>query len=357
MSVTVLLSLAPPDGTTRYVCQLVDGRAEGVTYKFFSWKTALLGRYDLFHVHWPEHLLRATTPLRRLVRRLLFRLLLLRLHWSHRAVVRTLHNLQPHEAVSPAEARLLCRLDAGTTLFIYLNASVPMASPNCVVIPLGHYRGRYPAAIAPTVERGRLLSFGIIRPYKGVDRLLEVFHRVEDPTLSLRVVGKPTPGWRAVVERACERDPRISAVLDFVPDDVLAQEICKAELVVLPFREMYNSGTMLLALSLDRPVLAPRTPANELLNDEVGPGWIHLYDGELTAVGLVTALHQVRAIPRQQRPRLSQRDWATVGLRHREAYLRALGGAPVAPVNGVGVVAAEHPGTRYAGVLRQRRPR
>jgi len=142
------------------------------------------------------------------------------------------------------------------------------------------------------------------------------------------VVGQPTPGWRAVVERACKLDHRISAVLDFVPDDVLAQEICEAELVVLPFREMYNSATILLALSLDRPVLAPRTPANELLNDEVGPAWIHLYDGELTAAGLVTALHQVRAIPRQQRPRLSQRDWETVGRRHREAYLRALGGAP-----------------------------
>ena len=41
--------------------------------------------------------------------------------------------------------------------------------------------------------------------------------------------------------------------------------------MVLPYRQMHNSGAVLAALSLDRPVLVPATDQRGL-GAEVGPG-------------------------------------------------------------------------------------
>lgn len=323
MTVTVLLSLAPPDGTTKFVVQLTEGKAPGTQYKYFSWRTALLGRYQVFHVHWPEQLVRARKPASSAIKRLLFRLLLLRFKWSGIAVVRTLHNLHPHEAGDEREQALLSRLDAATDLSIRLNAATPMDESKGVTILHGHYIGRYPGASVSEVQQGRILYFGLIRPYKGVERLIEVFRSISDSSMQLRVVGRPTPELKTLVEYACQTDGRITSRLEFVADDVLASEIYCAELVVLPYKEMHNSGAILVALSLGRPVLAPRSATNELLAEEVGEGWVHMFEGDLTESTLLEALTRIRSASRPA-PRLNGRDWDVVGAQHHTAYMQAI---------------------------------
>lgn len=323
MSVVVLLSLAPPDGTTKFVVQLTEGKAEGTQYRYFSWWTALFGSYEVFHVHWPEQLVRAKNPISRIFKRFLFRLFLLRIRLSGIAVVRTLHNLHPHEMGDAREVKLLAKLDHATDLSIRLNEATPMDPESGETILHGHYIGRYPGATLSASERGRLLYFGLIRPYKGVERLLEVFSSMEDEDLSLRVVGKPNAELRLLVENSCKADARVTSRLEFVPDDVLASEICLSELVILPYKEMHNSGAILVALSLDRPVLAPRSPTNELLSQEVGPGWVNMFDGELSQAIVREALDAVRTAPRSSKPQLAGRDWSVVGQRHHAAYIKA----------------------------------
>lgn len=88
----------------------------------------------------------------------------------------------------------------------------------------------------------------------------------------------------------------------YVDDPTLAREVSSAELVVLPYRDMHNSGTLLLALSLARPVLVPRTPNNVAVAAEVGPGWIFMYDGELDA-GVIRVRPAAGSASRVQRSR------------------------------------------------------
>ena len=326
--VTVLLCLSAPDGTVKFVSQLATGAAEGTRYRYFSWKAALLGKYDVIHVHWPHTLIGSRSPFVRLCKRILLRLLLLRIRVTRQAVVRTEHNLQPHEPMRPIEALLIDQLDRCTTLVICLNRAAIRRPDISVVIPHGHYLNCYKLPSSPRSQHGRLLFFGNIRPYKCVDRLLAVFEGIDDRELTLRLVGKPLDsGWRRLVESACARDPRITSRLGFVPDDVLAAEVCSAELVVLPIKDMFNSGTVLMALSLNRPVLVPRTRANELLSDEVGPGWVHLYEGALSAKAVMDAVRAVRTTPALAKPRLQDRDWTVIGQRHYEAYVRAIADA------------------------------
>ena len=77
-------------------------------------------------------------------------------------------------------------------------------------------------------------------------------------------------------------------------------------------------------MSLSRPVLAPRTPANSALSAEVGPGWIIEYDGELTPETILIALETVRTRRRSAEPDLSERDWDHVGRIIEGAYRQAI---------------------------------
>ncbi|TFD53022.1 GDP-mannose--glycolipid 4-beta-D-mannosyltransferase [Cryobacterium sp. Hh7] len=323
--ITVLQSLSAPDGTTRYVNQVVEGAPDAVTMRFFTWRTALLGRYDVLHVHWPELLIRAPRPLKAKLRRAALYALLLRARLQRIPIVRTMHNLTPHEAGQNAETRALEALDARTALVIRLNPTTPVEPESkAVTILHGHYRDRFAGMPLPDSVPGRILYFGLIRPYKGVETLLQVFRSVPGADLTLRIVGRPSSGLGAVITAEQAEDERVSSVLRFVSDEELVVEVGEAELVVLPYREMHNSGVLLVTLSLDRPVLVPSTPSNLALAEEVGPGWIYLYEGELTPLILRYTLERMRAAGSRPRPHLDGRDWKTLGLQSYGTYLRAL---------------------------------
>ena len=111
--------------------------------------------------------------------------------------------------------------------------------------------------------------------------------------------------------------------LRFLSETEFASAVTSSEGVVLPYRFMHNSGTVLAVLSLERPVLVPRTEVNESLAEEVGAGWIRMFDGELDAADLLAFLPAVRIARQSDAPDLSARTWEAVGARHREAYRAA----------------------------------
>ena len=319
---TAFLSIAAPDGTTRFVNQIVEKAPPELTFRYFSWMVALFGRYDVFHIHWPEFIVRHKNPVVQFARSVMLQLLLLKLKARRIPIVRTLHNLKPHEDGGLWETQLLARLDRQVALYIRLSEATPLGDRTGATILHGHYQGRYKDIEGIVPEAGRILYFGLIRPYKGVDNLLQVFSSIDDRDLTLRLVGKPDKGYRELIEEYCRNDPRISSDLAFVPDDRLAQNILAAELVVLPYKEMHNSGAILVALSLARPVLVPRSRNNELLAEEIGPGWVYMFDGELTEQILRERLAHVRGAIRRP-PHLNGRDWDVVGEAHYRAYRAA----------------------------------
>jgi len=318
-------TLVPPDGHTKFVDQMVGMDNPRVEHRFFSWPRAILTRYDVLHVHWPELTIRAKTRSKRFLRRRYLDLFLLRAKLTRTPIVRHLHNVEPHEPGDAAERRSLARFDRATDLYIRLNpTTVPPTDKPVITALHGHYRKAYAPHPVPPAETGHILYFGIIRPYKNVDRLAHVFSEIAGDDLELRIVGSPSVGQREIIEAHVARDPRITAQLRYVTDAELAHEVGRAELVVLPYSEMHNSGAILVAMSLGRPVLAPRTPANSALSAEVGPGWIIEYDGELTGQNILDAVEDVRTGSRSSEPDLSERDWDHVGRIIESAYRQAI---------------------------------
>lgn len=313
--------------TNPYLLQLAESMPPEIVTIGWSWQTALLGRYDVLHLHWPEVLFRRSGRIRTTLNQALFVALMLRVMMTDLVVVRTVHNPRPHESGNWFERRLLRWSDRQTTLRIALNEATDRTAGGApwVVIAHGHYRDAYDTGGLPAPIRGRLLYFGLVRRYKGILDLITAFGGLRDRDLSLRILGSPNSvELQTSIEAAEQSDPRIAAHLRYVDDDELVRAVGESELVVLPYTELHNSGALLLALSLDRPVLVPETATTAALAQEVGPEWVLTYRGTLDAETLRNGLDRSRSSNRAARPDLSARDWPALGRQHRDAYRRAL---------------------------------
>lgn len=331
----VLQSFAgEPSTTNPYLLQLSTHLGPDPHVLGFNWGRALTERYDVFHVHWPAALLHGSTSLRSLVKRLLFRALLLRL-WlgRHRtALVRTVHDDHGQGAGSRTERALLARLDQRTTLWIRLTPATPMPQAVHVrTIEHGDYRAWFGSLDNPPAVLGRLLFFGLIRPNKGVADLIEAFTELRagpaGEAVSLRVIGSPTTtAVGAEVLLSAGADSRVRVTLGHPGDAELAAEIAQAELVVLPYPDLHGSEASVLALSLGRPILVPGNPVTRMLQTEVGAGWVFTYPEDLSAEALGDALADCRAerTGAAGRPDLSTRAWPLIAAQHRAAYAAAV---------------------------------
>lgn len=324
----VLQSVPRPLPTTNpYNVMLADALAAhpGIDLRMFSWREALLHRHDVFHAHWPESLVVRRDLPKTVVRRLLFGALLMKWRLVGTAVVRTVHNVEGPSGISRFERWMLADLERRTTGRITLNPFTQVGSEHPVQLVVhGHYRPWFDGVPEPEIVQGRLAFFGMIRRYKGVDALVEAFRTSDRADLSLSVAGKPSS--RSLADdlvRTADGDARITMNFDFLDTAELVAHVGRAELVVLPHTEMHNSGSAIAALSLDRPVLMQDNVVNRWLRDEVGPGWVQLYDGQLTSDALSGAIDALRAAPPRTRPDLALRDWTRVADLHTDLYRAA----------------------------------
>ena len=329
--ITVLQSSPAPRPTTNpYIVMLQEAleRHPAIDLRVFSWRAALLERYDVFHLHWPEILPAGRTPIRRLVRGMLTLLLVERLRVRRTAVVRTVHNVQLPDGLSRLQLFILKRLDSLTHLRVALNEQTPLPDDVAsVVIPHGHYRewfDRYPHASAIS---GRSAFVGMVRRYKGVEHLIAVFRDAlgQRDDISLVVGGAPsTTRLAEEIRQLSQGEERISLRLHFLDDQEFVDIATSSELIVLPYRFMHNSGGAIAALSLDRPVLVPDNEVNRSLAEEVGENWVHRYTAELDSATLLKAISTVQSSSRSARPNLAARDWSTAGESHHAAYAKAI---------------------------------
>jgi beta-1,4-mannosyltransferase len=328
--VRVMQSFRAPRTTTNPYITMLDhalAASDEVEHLRFDWVRALRGDYDAFHWHWPEGKLHGSSWWKTAGKVALTTALWLRLRTSRRiAVVRTVHNVE-----LPDDGRmrrwLLARIYRDADLLIALNSETELDERPSALIPHGHYRSWY--AEQPRAPRvpGRVGAFGGVRRYKNVGVLVDAYAAAasREPGLSLEIGGRPsTPELaRALEERVAELDG-VDLRLEFLEDGELVRLATQAELIVLAYRFMHNSGSVLAALSLDRPVLVPRNDVNEALAREVGDAWVRMYDDELTGEALLDALEVARTIPESARPDLARRDWERTATDHAAAYRRAI---------------------------------
>jgi len=126
------------------------------------------------------------------------------------------------------------------------------------VIPHGALTGltEIPAQARPPRELRAgagpvVLFFGLLRPYKGVDVLLDAWRRARRPDgARLWIAGMPRMDVTGIAAA-----PDVDAALRFVSASELAGAFRAADLVVLPYREIDQSGVLFTALAFGKPLL------------------------------------------------------------------------------------------------------
>ncbi|MBF4162880.1 glycosyltransferase [Nocardioides sp. CBS4Y-1] len=128
------------------------------------------------------------------------------------------------------------------------------------VIKHGPYDHLAPAVDAPPREPGddfTYLYFGTIRPYKGVEHLVDAFDSLDSADARLLVVGETWEGHALPAERiaAARHGDRIEFVNRYVHDDEAAGFFARADAVVLPYLRSSASGPLHIAMSHGLPVV------------------------------------------------------------------------------------------------------
>jgi glycosyltransferase involved in cell wall biosynthesis len=156
------------------------------------------------------------------------------------ATARTFERVVCHSEWGRAALIERCGVDPGRVrviphgAFSYLRG-LPVAEP--AVDPDG------PLAVAP----------GLIRPYKGVDVLLAAWPRVREqvPRATLLVAGRP---MMDVASLATDQ-PGVVFLPRYLSDSELAAALRRADVVVLPYRRIDNSGVLAAALAFGAPLV------------------------------------------------------------------------------------------------------
>ncbi|HEV7771291.1 MAG TPA: glycosyltransferase family 4 protein [Solirubrobacterales bacterium] len=98
-----------------------------------------------------------------------------------------------------------------------------------------------------------ILFFGLLRPYKGLDTLLDAFRRIEGA--ELWIVGNPRMDVEPLQALAAEAPGRVRFVTRFVDDAELPPIFRRADVVVLPYRDAEHSGVLYTGLAFGKPLV------------------------------------------------------------------------------------------------------
>ncbi|MBO0609179.1 glycosyltransferase [Myceligenerans salitolerans] len=223
-----------------------------------------------------------------------------------RPVLWTVHNSLPHDTTHAAAARRLHQgladladvvhvLRPGTAAAVSDDYRIPPG--RTVVVPHSSYHGVYGRRLDRAAARAALevtepvgvLFFGHLRPYKGLRYLFDAMRVVRQAgtDAGLLLAGKPSGDVADQVAGLVEDGVPVTSALRFVDDDEVAAWFSAADVVVLPYERILNSGTMHLASTYGVPVVLPGEP--HLTEDFGDERWIRFFD-PADPVGSIAAL-------------------------------------------------------------------
>ena len=229
------------------------------------------------------------------------------------AVVKHVHNKHHHERSLPRTERIVNEVtflladrlvvkcdraaDVLTTTYATFNAD------DAAVVSDGSFISAYKNEVSTSAARTELgidedtfvyLFFGLIRPYKGVTDLLRAFPAADLPDSELWIVGNPTDdALELELRRLTDEVSGVRTAFEFIPEERIQYYMNAADVLVLPYRTILNSGSAHLGLSFGLPIVAP---AIGCLPETITADGGTLYDPD-DPDGLKDALASVRADP------------------------------------------------------------
>lgn len=201
------------------------------------------------------------------------------LDWAKRndsGVVLTVHNVLPHDTgkkyrrnfkrIYNVPDALICHTDESKRKLVReFNISsgkvwvIPHGPLSDVVSSVSQEKAR--AQLEIELEMPLCLLFGFMRPYKGVEYLLDSWKLVKErvPSARLMLAGQPEPRYEEVLVDKIEKlglKHEVDARFKFLTQEQLSFCIRAADVLVYPYRSITQSGALLTGLTAGKPIVA-----------------------------------------------------------------------------------------------------
>lgn len=252
--------------------ELVNTRGVSLTEE---WLEANAGKVDIIHFHWPAYMYSKKDFKKFYHSFLRFVKLLLKARSLQYQIAWTVHNIFPHERNNQLLEYVtrFCLAALADVLFVHFREAEAIVNRtffrfrNIYQIPHGNFISVFENSCSQQEARARLyipsdafvyLVFGPVRPYKGIEEAVDAFQKVATEKDVLLLVGNPSDdGISTWITAKAEQDGRIVPHLRFIPKTEVQFFFNATDVVLLPYKRIFTSGNLFLALTFARPVVCP----------------------------------------------------------------------------------------------------
>ena len=240
-------------------------------------RTAIIQKPDYIHFDWiHQYYLRRKKWMTWLMMPFYFIEIVLVRRFFKVKLVWTLHNIMPHDQPMSGPYIWSRRFFAKQCdwIRVFSESTIDHASRilkidknKLKVVPEGSYVGYYPNKVSREEARERFgipsnkqvfLFFGSIKPYKGIESLINIYKQLGRNRGILLIAGKAlNKAYLDELTSLIGQDNQIIVNGDRVPVDVVQYYMNAADIVVLPFKKIENSGSVILSMGFSKAVIAP----------------------------------------------------------------------------------------------------
>jgi glycosyltransferase involved in cell wall biosynthesis len=291
---------------------------------------------DFIHLHWHHSSLVTSTKFKSIVKSLVFIFQIYILKLLRINFIWTIHNLTHHEDKQKQIELFFCQILGNLANAIITHCEIAQIevanifkirnSKKIHVIPHGNYINFYENNISKEKAKIKLLQpqhsfnflfLGEIRPYKGIKLLISSFQKIENTenlSMSLIIAGRPkSRRFIKEIKRLIKGNKNINLVLNYISDNEIQVYLNAADIMVFPYRDVFTSGSILLAMSFGKPIIAPRIGCIKDVLDDSGS---FLYD-----LGHSNELHEIMKKAVLEKSQLQQMGCHNLNLAKRFSWV------------------------------------
>lgn len=233
----------------------------------------------VFHLHWQNVITApaiSNTQFIKLYRNFIEKIKLFQSHGGK--FVWTIHNALPHDVLFKDEEIEFHQAlgELAESIYLHNESAIEqirknyyIASEKVKIIEHGHYIDDYPNSITAKSARklltldNEVFTFGFIgqlRPYKGLDEIFDCAKHL--PEFNFLIAGKPVwPYKKGNLTLRANLYDNVLCHEGFIPDVELQNFLNSADVIILPYRDILTSGSLLLAASFGKPIVIPDIPS------------------------------------------------------------------------------------------------
>ncbi|MCL1945746.1 MAG: glycosyltransferase [Chitinivibrionia bacterium] len=221
-----------------------------------------------------------------------FIVVMLLLKITNKKIIWVMHNKLPHDTKNKFLSSLKMKIIANFADKIIIHSKIsekelkkindsPNFSAKIAYIPHPNYIETYGKIAENKIcgDKLKLLFFGMIKPYKNVELLIDTFNELNLENLELSIYGFAQKNYAKKLREKIANNKNIKYDFGFIDDNKIPQIFAQNHILATPYNleSALNSGSVILAFSYKRTVLSPN---NGTLSDIENKNMFFAYEYE-----------------------------------------------------------------------------